>query len=107
MEAVMMLKMIILQTLHSVQELQTEMQLLDRRRFSQFLGPDDGGNSPVEIAIWQLHQALVRVDALVSRFDAHFRSLGYLAKGSGSCCKATARLRSTPLPRRGCRRSRP
>lgn len=84
MDAVMMFKVLVLQTLYGLSDAQTEFQILDRRSFGRFLGLDDGDNTPDETTIWRFREALVRanaIDALFARFDAHLKSLGYLAMG--------------------------
>jgi len=84
LDAVMMFKTLILQTLYGLSDAQAEFQILDRRSFGRFLGLDDGDNTPDETTIWRFREALVRADAietLFARFDAHLKSLGYLAMG--------------------------
>lgn len=84
MDAVMMFKVLVLQTLYGLSDAQTEFQILDRRSFGRFLGVDDGDNTPDETTIWRFREALVRADAigtLFARFDAHLKNLGYLAMG--------------------------
>ncbi|MEJ2410135.1 MAG: transposase [Novosphingobium sp.] len=84
LDAVMMFKTLILQTLYGLSDAQTEFQILDRRSFDRFLGLDDGDNTPDETTIWRFREALVRADAitaLFARFDAHLKDLGYLAMG--------------------------
>ena len=80
----MMFKTLILQTLYGLSDAQAEFQILDRRSFGRFLGLDGGDNTPDETTIWRFREALVRADAietLFARFDAHLKSLGYLAMG--------------------------
>lgn len=84
MDAVLMFKVLVLQTLYGLSDAQAEFQILDRRTFGRFLGLDDGDNAPDETTIWRYREALVRADAvdgLFARFDAHLKSLGYLAMG--------------------------
>lgn len=84
LDAVMMFKTLILQTLYGLWDAQAEFQILDRRSFGRFLGLDDGDNTPDETTIWRFREALVRADAietLFARFDAHLKSLVYLAMG--------------------------
>jgi transposase, IS5 family len=84
MDAVLMFKVLILQTLYGLSDAQAEFQILDRRTFGRFLGLDDGDSAPDETTIWRYREALVRggaIDALFARFDAHLKSLGYLAMG--------------------------
>lgn len=85
LDAVMMFKTLILQTLYGLSDAQTEFQILDRRSFGRFLGLDDGDNTPDEKTIWRFREALVRanaIEALFARFDAHLKDLGYLAMGA-------------------------
>ena len=84
LDAVMMFKTLILQTLYGLSDAQTEFHILDRRSFGRFLGLDDGDNTPDETTIWRFREALVRADAfevLFARLDAHLKGLGYLAMG--------------------------
>ena len=84
MDAIMMFKVLVLQTLYGLSDGQAEFQILDRRSFGRFLGLDDGDNTPDETTIWRFREALVcadAIDALFARFDAHLKSLGYLAMG--------------------------
>ena len=48
LDAVMMFKTLILQTLYGLSDAQAEFQILDRRSFGRFLGLDDGDNTPDE-----------------------------------------------------------
>lgn len=84
MDAVLMFKALVLQTLYGLSDAQAEFQILDRRTFGRFLSLDDGDGAPDETTIWRYREALVRadaVDALFARFDAPLKSLGYLAMG--------------------------
>ena len=77
LDAVMMFKTLILQTLYGLSDAQAEI-------LRRFLGLDDGDNTPDETTIWRFREGLVRanaIDALFARFDAHLRGLGYLAMG--------------------------
>lgn len=92
LDAVMMFKALVLQTLYGLSDAQTEFQILDRRSFGRFLGLDDGDNTPDQTTIlrqaqeglWRFREALVRanaIESLFARFDAHLKDLGYLAMG--------------------------
>ncbi|SMD04772.1 Transposase [Novosphingobium sp. B1] len=77
LDAVMMFKTLILQTLYGLSDAQAEI-------LRRFLGLDDGDNTPDETTIWRLREGLVRanaIGALFARFNAHLRGLGYLAMG--------------------------
>ena len=84
LDAVMMFKVLVLQTLYGLSDAQAEFQILDRRSFGRFLALDDGDNTPDETTIWRFREALVRanaIEALFARFDMQLKTLGYLAMG--------------------------
>ena len=84
MDAVMMFKVLVLQTLYGLADEQTEFQLRDRLSFMRFLGLDLHGRTPDARTIWLFRELLTRakaVDVLFARFDAHLRDRGYLAMG--------------------------
>lgn len=84
MDAVMMFKVLILQSLYGLADEQTEFQIRDRLSFMRFLGLDLHGRVPDARTIWLFREHLTRaraVDALFARFDAHLRDRGYLAMG--------------------------
>lgn len=84
MDAVMMFKVLILQSLYGLADEQTEFQIRDRLSFMRFLGLDLHGRVPDARTIWLFREHLTKadaVDALFARFDAHLRECGYLAMG--------------------------
>ena len=102
LDAVMIFKTLILQTLYGLSDAQIEFQILDRRSFDRFVGLDAGDNAPDQTTIWRFRKALVRADAIdaaFARFDAHLKGLGYLAMG-GQIVDASiiAAPRPSPMP---------
>ena len=83
-DAVLMFKVLVLQTLYSLSDDQAEYQILDRRSFGRFLGLDDGDKVPDSKTIWLFREQLTRagtLDRLFDRFDAVLNDRGYLAMG--------------------------
>lgn len=84
MDAVLMFKVLVLQSLYGLADEQTEFQIRDRLSFMRFLGLDLHGRVPDARTIWLFREHLTRakaVDALFARFDAHLKERGYLAMG--------------------------
>ena len=84
MDAVMMFKVLVLQSLYGLADEQTEFQIRDRLSFMRFLGLDLHGRVPDARTIWLFRELLTRagaVEALFKRFDTHLKAQGYLAMG--------------------------
>ena len=82
--AVLMFKILVLQTLYTLSDDQTEYQLRDRLSFMRFCGLDLGDRVPDAKTIWLFREQLTRAGALqklFDRFDAALNSKGYLAMG--------------------------
>ena len=83
-DAVLMFKVLVLQSLYGLADEQTEFQIRDRLSFMRFLGLDLHGRVPDARTIWLYRETLTRanaVGALFARFDAHLKEQGYLAMG--------------------------
>jgi transposase, IS5 family len=83
-DAVLMFKVLILQTLSTLSDDQTEYQIRDRLSFMRFLGLALEDRVPDAKTIWLLREQLTRagaVERLFRRFDAMLREAGYLAMG--------------------------
>jgi IS5 family transposase len=79
---VVMFKGLILQTLYTLSDEQTEFQIKDRLSFQRFLGLGLGDTVPDANTIWTFREALTRaraVETLFRRFDAALKEAGYLA----------------------------
>jgi IS5 family transposase len=83
-DAVLMFKVLILQTLYTLSDDQTEYQIKDRLSFMRFLGLALEDRVPDAKTIWLFREQLARtgaIDRLFKRFDAVLRDAGYLAMG--------------------------
>ena len=83
-DPVLMFKVLVLQTLYTLSDDQTEYQLKDRLSFMRFVGLALEDRVPDAKTIWLLREQLTRagaVDRLFARFDAVLRDAGYLAMG--------------------------
>lgn len=83
-DAVLMFRVLVLQTLYTLSDDQTEYQLRDRLSFMRFVGLGLADPVPDAKTIWLFREQLVRADAfdrLFERFDAVLRERGFLAMG--------------------------
>jgi transposase, IS5 family len=83
-DAVLMFKVLVLQTLYTLADDQTEYQLKDRLSFMRFVGLALEDRVPDAKTIWLYREQLTRagaVEHLFARFDAALRAAGYLAMG--------------------------
>jgi hypothetical protein len=83
-DAVLMFKVLVLQTLYALSDEQTEYQLKDRLSFMRFVGLALRDAVPDAKTIWLYREQLARAGAaeqLFARFDALLRAKGWLAMG--------------------------
>lgn len=83
-DAVLMFKIMVLQTLYNLSDDQAEFQIQDRLSFMRFLGLGLGDRVPDAKTIWLFREQLTQAKAienLFTRFDAHLTKSGYLAMG--------------------------
>jgi transposase, IS5 family len=83
-DAVLMLKVLVLQALYSLSDEQAEFQLRDRLSFMRFVGLELHEPVPDAKTIWLYREQLKRAGAtetLFRRFDAVLTAKGYLAMG--------------------------
>jgi len=83
-DAVLMFKVLVLQTLYTLSDDQTEYQLKDRLSFLRFVGLALNDPVPDAKTIWLYREQLARagaVERLFARFDALLRTKGWLAMG--------------------------
>ena len=79
-----MFKVLVLQTLYTLSDDQTEYQLKDRLSFMRFVGLALHDPVPDAKTIWLYREQLARagaVERLFARFDALLRAKGWLAMG--------------------------
>ncbi len=102
-DAVLMLKVLVLQTLYTLSDDQTEYQIRDRLSFMRFVGLALEDRVPDAKTIWLYREQLTRAGAvarLFARFDAALRDAGYLAMG-GQIVDATVIQARRPRLTRG------
>lgn len=83
-DAVLMFKILVLQTLYTLSDDQTEYQLRDRLSFMRFAGLGLQDEVPDAKTIWLFREHLVRAgafDRLFARLDEALKVKGYLAMG--------------------------
>lgn len=83
-DAVLMFKVLVLQTLYTLSDDQTEYQIRDRLSFMRFVGLALHDPVPDAKTIWLYREQLTRAGAferLFERFDAALRAAGWLAMG--------------------------
>jgi transposase, IS5 family len=83
-DAVLMFRVLVLQTLYTLSDDQTEYQLKDRLSFMRFCGLGLEDRVPDAKTIWLFREQLTKAGAiqrLFQRFDAALRNAGYLAMG--------------------------
>jgi IS5 family transposase len=86
---VLMFKVLILQSSHSLSDERTEYLIKDRLSFMRFLGLSLANNVPDANSIWNFREALTRamiegkpaIEVLFKRFDAALSQAGFLAMG--------------------------
>jgi len=81
---VLMLKVLLLQAMHTLSDERCEYLIKDRLSFMRFLGLGLGDVVPDANTIWTFREALKRsgaIDRLFARFDARLKEAGYLAMG--------------------------
>jgi IS5 family transposase len=83
-DAVLMFRILVLQTLYTLSDDQTEYQIRDRLSFMRFVGLSLHEAVPDAKTIWLYREQLTKIGALkraFDRFDAMLRERGYLAMG--------------------------
>lgn len=83
-DAMLMSRVLVLQTLYMLSDDQTEYQLRDRLSFMRFVGLALHNAVPDATTIWLYREHLTRAGALgcaFERFDTTLRERGYLAMG--------------------------
>jgi IS5 family transposase len=81
---VLMFKVLILQTMHSLSDERTEYLIKDRLSFMRFLGLGLADPVPDANTIWTFREALSKagaIEVLFRRFDQALKMSGYLAMG--------------------------
>lgn len=82
-DAVLMFKILILQSLYNLSDDALEFQILDRHSFCRFLGLHLGSKVPDATTVWRFREDLTKagiVERLFDTFDTHLRTNGFEAR---------------------------
>ena len=83
-DALLMFKIVVLQSLHNLSDEQTEYLIRDRFSFMRFLDLEIEDPVPDATTIWLFREALMEgglIDRLFARFGQHLEAAGYIARG--------------------------
>ena len=121
-DAIVLFRMLILQSLYNLSDEQVEYQVRDRLSFTRFLTSGIEDCIPDGTTLWLFREKLAKagvIEKLFDRFDRHLGAKGYIARGGQivdativpvpnniTRARRTKRSRVARRPRRG-RRSRP
>ena len=96
-DAIVLFRMLILQSLYNLSDEQIEYQVRDRLSFTRFLGLGIEASIPDGTTLWLFREKLAKaglMDKLFERFGQHLEAKGYIARG-GQMVDATI----VPVPR--------
>ena len=96
-DAIVMLRMLVLQALHNLSDEQAEYQVRDRLSFTRFLRLGIEDSIPDATTLWLFREKLAKaglIEKLFDRFDQHLAAQGYMARG-GQMVDATI----VPVPK--------
>jgi len=96
-DAILMFRMLVLQSLYNLSDEQIEYQVRDRLSFTRFLGLGLEDDIPDGTTLWVFREKLAQaglVETLFERFDQHLNAKGYIARG-GQMVDATI----VPVPK--------
>ena len=83
-DALVMLRMLVLQSLYNLSDEQIEFQVWDRATFTRFVGLGSEDSIPDGTTLWLFREKLARaglIDRLFDRFDQHLNAKGFVARG--------------------------
>src|SRR5664280_3789615 len=96
-DAIVLFRMLILQSLYNLSDEQVEYQVRDRLSFTRFLTSGIEDCIPDGTTLWLFREKLAKagvIEKLFDRFDAHLGAKGYIARG-GQIVDATI----VPVPK--------
>lgn len=96
-DAILMFRMLILQSLYNLSDEQIEYQVRDRMSFTRFLGLEFEDDVPDGTTLWLFCEKLAQaglVEKLFERFNQYLNAKGYIARG-GQTVDATI----VPVPK--------
>ena len=83
-DAIVMFRMLVLQSLYNLSDEQVEFQVRDRLSFTRFLGLGFEDRIPDGTTLWLFRERLAKaglVEMLFARFGHHLEVKGYIARG--------------------------
>jgi transposase, IS5 family len=83
-DALVLLRMLVLQSLYNLSDDQIEYQVRDRLSFTRFLGLGIEDGIPDGTTLWLFREKLAKaglIDKLFERFGQHLEARGYIARG--------------------------
>jgi IS5 family transposase len=96
-DAIVMFRMLVVQSLYNLSDEQAEYQVRDRLSFTRFLGLALEDRIPDATTLWLFREKLAKaglIEKLFQRFDQHLQAKGYIARG-GQMVDATI----VPVPK--------
>jgi IS5 family transposase len=96
-DAIVMFRMLVLQSLYNLSDEQVEFQVRDRLSFTRFLGLGLEDSIPDGTTLWLFREKLARaglIEKLFARFGHYLEAKGYIARG-GQMVDATI----VPVPK--------
>jgi len=96
-DAIVMFRMLVLQSLYNLSDEQVEFQVRDRLSFTRFLGLGFEDGVPDGTTLWLFRERLAKaglIETLFERFGHHLEAKGYIA-GGGQMVDATI----VPVPK--------
>lgn len=96
-DAIVMLRMLVLQSLYNLSDEQVEYQVRDRLSFTRFLGLGFEDRIPDGTTLWLFREKLAKaglIEKVFDRFSGHLEAKGYIARG-GQMVDATI----VPVPK--------
>jgi len=83
-DAIVMFRMLVVQSLYNLSDEQAEYQVRDRLSFTRFLGLALEDRIPDATTLWLFREKLAKaglIEKLFQRFDQHLQAKGYIARG--------------------------
>src|SRR5881275_383600 len=83
-DAILMFRMLVLQSLYNLSDEQVEYQVRDRLSFTRFLRLGIENRIPDGTTLWLFREALAKaglIEKLFERFGQHLEAKGYIARG--------------------------
>src|ERR1019366_3808810 len=109
-DAIVMFRMLILQSLYNLSDDQVEYQVRDRFSFTRFLKLGIEDRIPDGTTLWLFREKLAKaglIEKLFEQFGRHLEAKGYIARGGQIATRRSCRCPSSATRARRTRRSRP